>query len=133
MSMTESAIRRWFAEYVDVFEACGRGERDARSLLAYWGVPMLVATQDGPFPLPTEDQVLAAARQQIDRLRTAGYDRTDTLASTVTRLNARSALYQGEFRWQRADGSEIDRPTVTFLVTDGPDGPRISALVPHQP
>ena len=131
--MDEDEVSRWFGEYLDVFEACGRGERDAAALLAYWGVPLLVATDDGFFALTTEDQVVAAARQQIDRLRAGGYDRSDVLGSDVTWLNATSALYRGEFSWRRADGEEIGRPTVTYLFTDGSDGPRISALVPHSP
>lgn len=129
--MDEDQVRRWFGEYLDVFEACGRGESDARGLLAYWGVPLLVATDDGFSALTTEAQVLEAARQQLDRLNAAGYDRSDALGSDVTWLNATSALYQGEFSWRRADGDELGRPVVTYLLTDGPDGLRISALVPH--
>jgi hypothetical protein len=45
-------------------------------------------------------------------------------------LNATCALYRGEFsRWD-TDGSEINRLTVTYLLTDGSVGRRISALVP---
>jgi hypothetical protein len=43
----ENDVGRWFGEYLKVFEACGRGESDARSLLAYYGVPLLVASDDG--------------------------------------------------------------------------------------
>ena len=35
-------VSRWFGEYLDAFAACGRGESDAASLLAYYGVPLLV-------------------------------------------------------------------------------------------
>ena len=129
--MDENDISRWFGEYVDVFEACGRGESHVRSLLSYWGVPLLVATDDGFVALTTEDQVVTAAQQQIDRLRAASYDHSEVLGFDVTRLNATSALYRGEYSWQGSNGEEIGRPTVTFLLTDGLDGPRISALVPH--
>jgi len=120
-------------EYLKVFEACGRGESDAGSLLAYYGVPMLVATDDGFIALATEDQVVAAARQQIEGMRAAAYDRSEVLGSEVTVLNATSALYRGEFSRRRADGDEINRLTVTYLLTDGSVGRRISTLVLHSP
>jgi hypothetical protein len=129
----ESDVGRWFGEYLKVFEACGRGESDARSLLAYYGVPLLVATDDGFSALAAEDQVVAAAQQQIDGMRAAAYDRSHVLGSEVTVLNATSALYRGAFSRRRADGDEISRLNVTYLLTDGSAGRRISALVLHSP
>jgi hypothetical protein len=124
-------VSRWFDEYVEAFQACGRGERDARSLLGYWGVPLLLATNEGFMALATEVQVVGAAQQQIDAMRAAAYDRSEVLGSEVTVLNAASALFTAEISWQRADRDEIRRPTVTFLLTGGSVGRRISALVPH--
>jgi hypothetical protein len=129
----KSDVSRWFDEYLEVFAACGRGEGDARSLLAYWAVPFLVSTDDGFVALKNEDQVVAVAQQQIDGMRAAAYDRSELLGSEVTSLNATTALYRGEFSRQRADGDEINRLTLTYLVTDGAVGRRISALVVHTP
>jgi hypothetical protein len=39
-------VSRWFGEYLDAFAACERGERDAASLLAYYGIPLLLALDD---------------------------------------------------------------------------------------
>ena len=131
--MDESDVSRWFGEYCEVFTECGRGESDTGSLLAYYGVPLLLATDGGFIALTTEDQVVAAAQQQIDGMRAAAYDHSDILASDVTVLNATSALYRQEFSRRRADGDEISRSTATYLVTDGSAGRRISALVLHSP
>jgi NTF2-like protein (DUF6841) len=126
-------VSRWFGEYVEAFTACGRGESETRSLLAYYGVPLLLATDDGFIALTTEDQVVGAAQQQIDGMRAAAYDHSDILGSEVTVLNATSALYRQEFSRRRADGDEISRFTATYLVTEGSAGRRISALVLHRP
>lgn len=64
--MNATDVSRWFGEYLEVFEACGRGDSEARSLLAYYGVPLVAATDDGFAALSTEDQVVAVAQQQID-------------------------------------------------------------------
>ena len=124
---------RWFGEYLEAFAACGRGEGDACSLLAYYGVPLLVATDEVVMALTTEDQVLGVAQQQIDGMRAAAYDHSVGLSAEVTVLNLTAALYRGELSRRRADGSEISRLTVTYLLTYGLVGRRISALLPHTP
>lgn len=131
MIVNHNDVSRWFGEYLDAFAACGRGEGNPASLLAYYGVPLLLATDDGFVALTSEEQVVAAAKQQIDGMRAAKYDHSDILHSDVTVLNATSAIYVGEFSRVRGDGVEISRLTVSYLVTDGPVGLRISALAVH--
>jgi hypothetical protein len=55
-----------FGEYVEAFAACGRGESETRALLAYYGVPLLLATDGGFIALTTEDQLVGTMQQQID-------------------------------------------------------------------
>ena len=133
MIVDSDDIARWFGEYLDAYAACGRGERDTAELLAYYGVPLLVTTDDGFFALTSDDQVLAVMRQQVDGMRAAGYSRSEALGSEVTVLNSTSALYRGTYSWQQSDGAEIRRVTLSYLVTDGPAGRRISALLVHSP
>jgi hypothetical protein len=126
-----SDVNRWFGKYLDAFAACGRGEQDTASLLAYYGVPLLITTDGGFFALTSDGQVVAAVQPQIDGMRAAGYHRSETLGSEVTVLNSTSALYRGTYAYHRSDGGEISRVTVTYLVTDGAAGRRISVLVVH--
>ena len=126
-------MSQWFGEYLDAFAACGRGERDAASLLAYYGVPLLVTTDEGFFALTSDAQVVAVMQQQVDGMRAAGYGRSEALRSEVTVVNSTSALYRGTYSWQQSGGAEIRRVTLTYLVTDGPAGRRISALLVHSP
>jgi hypothetical protein len=121
----------WFAEYLEAYAACCRGDRETRSLLAYYGVPLLLTTDGGFFALVDDDQVVAGVGGQVDDLRAAGYDRTEVLDEQVTVINNTSALYRATFSRQRGDGGEINRVTATYLVTDGPAGRRISVLAVH--
>ncbi len=68
---------------------------------------------------------------QIDDMRAAGFDRSDELAAETTVLNGTCAIHSGRFARYRADGTEINRFDSTYLITDGPAGRRISALVIH--
>ena len=130
--MDEVEVDRWFRSYLTAFAALGRGEaEDARRLLDHYGVPLLVGTDAGCLALDDEAKVLAFARQQIEGLRAAGYDRSDELAARTTVLNGSCALREGRFARLRADGSEISQITCTYLITDGPGGHRISAIVVH--
>lgn len=124
-------MSRWFGAYLDAFAACGRGESDTSSLLEYYGVPLLLTTDGGFFALTSEDQVVAAVQGQVDGMRAAGYARSEILGSEVTVLNSTSALYRGTISRQRSGGSEINRLTATYLVTDGATGRRISVLAVH--
>lgn len=126
-------MSRWFGEYFDAFAACCRGERDTASLLAYYGVPLLLTTDGGFVVLTSNDQVVAAVQQQVDGMRAARYHRSEVLASEVIVLNSTSALYRGTFSRQRSDGGEISRLTATYLVTGGAVGRRISVLAVHSP
>ena len=133
MTVGDNDVSRWFERYLDAFAACGRGESDTASLLAYYGVPLLVTTDGGFFALTSDDQVVAVLQQQVDEMRAAGYGRSEILGSEVTVLNATSALYRGTFSRQRSDGEQISRLTATYLVTEGPMGRRISVLAVHSP
>lgn len=130
MIVDDRDLSQWFGEYLEVFAACGRGESDTSALLAYYGVPLLLSTDDQLFTLTSEDQVVAAAQQQASGVG-ADYDHSEVLDSEVARLNATSALYRRTLSRLRSDGSEIGRLTATYLVTEGPDGRRISALAVH--
>jgi NTF2-like protein (DUF6841) len=133
VAVDSSDVSRWFGEYLDAFAACGRDERDTASLLAYYGVPLLLTTDDGCFALTSDDQVVAAVQQQVNGMSAVGYHRSEILDSEVGVLNSKSALYRGTFSRQRSDGGEISRLTATYLVTDEPAGRRISVLAVHSP
>jgi hypothetical protein len=81
----EAEVTGWFEEYLDVFAACGRGERHVDSLLAYYGVPLLFTGDDGYFALTRDDQVRSAVQRQVD-----GMPRRPLRAQHGTRLSRSS-------------------------------------------
>ena len=129
--MDDKDVERWFGEYLVAYAACGRGERETDSLLAYYGVPLLITTDGGSYSLVGAEQVVAGVQPQIEAMRQAGYHHSEALGTDVTVLNRTSALVRGTFSWQRADGIEFNRLTASYLVTDGAEGRRISVLAVH--
>ena len=127
-----SDVRAWFQEYLVVFAACGRGEsNDLRALTNFYGVPLLLTTDATAVALLTEDEVLEAMSGQIAGMRAAGYERTATLDSDTTAINATTAIHTAAFSRRRSDGSEIGRLQATYLITDRGHGRRISVLAVH--
>ncbi|MGZ4616224.1 MAG: DUF6841 family protein [Actinomycetes bacterium] len=130
--MDERSVSSWFRAYLADFIALGRGGTDdVRRLLAHYGVPILISTDSGSAFLTDEDQVLAAARQQIAGMRAAGYHRSEELSAATTVVNRTCALHRAAFARLLADGTEIARVNTTYVITDGPAGRRISALLGH--
>jgi hypothetical protein len=131
-AMNKVEVKRWFGSYLADFVAMGRGEvEDVRRILIYYGIPMIISTDAACMFLADETQVLAAAQQQIDSMRSAGYDHSDVLAAETTVLNRSCAVHHGRFARIRADGTEISQIEATYLITDGAAGRRISALIVH--
>jgi hypothetical protein len=124
-------VTRWFEDYLEAFAACGRGERDPATLLAFYGVPLLLTLGDRYLPLTSDDQVITVLHQQVAGMKAEDYGHSEILEAQVTPLNPASALYRGGFSRQRRDGTEINRLTATYLITNSPTGRRISALAVH--
>jgi hypothetical protein len=132
--MREAEVRAWFDQYLKALAALGRGEtEDLRSLLEYYGVPLLVATDDAVQALSTEDGVIGFARQQVEAMRAASVDRIETMACDITELNANAVLYRGDFARRRSDGTEAARLRVTYVITADMVGVRVSVAVIHTP
>lgn len=124
----------WFETYLRAFAACCRGDADdLGALLEYYGVPLLLTTDATAVWLTSEAAVVESVGQQIERLRAGDYDRTETLDSETTMLNATTALHRAQFSWLRADGSEIARMRLAYVITHGVSDRRISALVVSAP
>ena len=133
-SLGVDEVRAWIESYLRAYAACCRGDSDdTRQLLEFFGVPLLLTTDATAVALTGEDEVVGAVGQQIDRLRAAGYDRTRTLDSETTILNASTALHRAHFAWLRADDSEIARMGLAYVITHGVIGRRISALIAGTP
>lgn len=129
--MDTDGLSKWFADYLDTFAACARGDREIASLLHYYGVPFIITSDEGVVALTADDQVAGVMQGQLDSLRATGYHHSDELHSEMTVLNSATALYRGTFSRRDRDDGEIAKVTVTYLVTDGPSGLRISLLAAH--
>lgn len=126
------ALEHWYAAYLDDFRALARGETDdPAALVRHYASPLLLVTGAGTTVLADPVQAGAHLRPQVAALRADGYDRSDLLESETTVLNGVCATHRARVARVRTDGSQIARLQATYLVTLGPDGHRIAAMVAH--
>lgn len=130
LEAVETDVRQWYRSYLDTFKGLAAGERtDLESVLAFFGVPLVVVAEDRHLALPDRDAVLGAAKGQIDQLRRANYASSTVLRLDVRPLNARAALVEGVFsRYDRA-GKELERLGTTYLVVKTAEGWRFTSIV----
>ena len=131
--MQDREVRDWFAEYLSALAALGRGESRPDDVVAHYGVPFLLTTDDVSISHGTVDEVAAWLQGQADAMTAAAYDHTKTLAGDIAILNRNTALLRGEFSRQRADGTEISQMSVTYVITRASESFRISVLVLNSP
>ena len=65
--MDADDVRRWYADYLEAFAACGRGERPVEDLLEFYGVPMVLTTDDTVSTFITADQSLRSEERRVGK------------------------------------------------------------------
>jgi len=128
MPLDAGAVSRWFDDYLDTFAACVRGEQEMASLLARYGIPLVITSDDGVIEVMTDDEAAAVIQSLVDGLRALGFHHIVVLHPEVTVLNSMSAIYRATMSRRNQAGDEIGCPTITYLVTDDVGGLRIKVL-----
>jgi len=129
--MDAKLVSRFLDDYLEVFAACVLGEQEIAKLLAFYGVPLIITSDDGVIALTTDSEVTTVIQGQVDGLRALRYRGTRVLQSEVIGLNATSALYRASLSRYDDENDEIDCPTITYVVTSSDDELRISMLAAH--
>jgi hypothetical protein len=127
-------VRAWYDRYVATFTALAAGERtDLYALLDYFGVPLVIITEDRYLALPSHEAVLSTARALIDPLRQANYAGSTVHRLAIRPINARAALIDGKFSRHDRAGAELERVGATYLAAKTDDGWRFIALIATTP
>jgi hypothetical protein len=129
--MEAKTVSRFVDEYLEAFATCVLGEREIAELLAFYGVPLIITSDDGVIALSTDSEVATAVQGQVDGLRALRYRGTRVLQSEVIGLNANSALYRASLSRYDDKSDEIDCPTMTYVITNTDDDLRIAMLAAH--
>jgi hypothetical protein len=123
-------VRAWYDRYFDAFTGLAAGERDdLDAILAYFGVPLVILTQDRYLVLPTREAVLSTAQALIEQLRRADYAGSTVHRLDVRSLNARAAFIDGAFSRHDRAGNELERFGTVYLAAKTDEGWRFATIV----
>jgi len=125
----ETEVRAWFAAYLDTFASLAGEGADEESLLDFYGVPLVIVTDDRCLALPDRAAVVRVVRSMADGLLRADYAGSTVHRLDVRSLNARAVLVEGEFGRHDRKGGEFERIGVTYLVAKAADGWRFTSIV----
>lgn len=131
MTMDADTVSRFLDEYLEAFASCVLGQQEIDTLLHYYGVPLIITSDDGVIALVTHSEVATVMQGQVDGLRALRYRGTRVIQSEVIGLNATSAIYRASLSRYDDKSDEIDSPTITYVVTGADDDLRISVLAAH--
>ncbi|MEJ2866619.1 hypothetical protein WCD74_02505 [Actinomycetospora sp. OC33-EN08] len=121
-------IRPFYDEYLATFVALCRGDHDdPEALLGYYSVPLLLSA-DRTAWLRTGDEVVDVVRAQAADMRAAGFDRSEMSDPRTVALNPTTAWFGARFVRRRTDGSAIAEFSAFYLISDLPEGRRITTL-----
>ncbi|HEX2280810.1 MAG TPA: hypothetical protein VHG52_03510 [Thermomicrobiales bacterium] len=123
-------VRAWYDRYLETFTSLAAGERtDFESLLAFFGVPLVILTEERYLALPTREAVFSTLQTLVDQLRGVNYAGSTVHRLDVRPLNARAAFIDGVFSRHNRVGNELERFGAAYLVAMTDEGWRFTVIV----
>jgi ketosteroid isomerase-like protein len=122
----EAAVTRVLTDYVSAF-----GTLDVQAILPYYHEPCLLVGPQGVAALPTRAAMVAAFTPMIEGLRARGYGRSELSMLHVKQLSAAASLASGVAVRYRADGQELERVGVSYVLHKADDRWTIAVTVVH--
>ena len=107
----EASVTRVLTDYYSAF-----GTLDVRAILPYYHEPCLLVGPQGIAAVPTHAAMAAAFAPVMEGLRARGYGRSELSMPHVERLSATAALASDVAVGYRADGRELERVGVSYVL-----------------
>jgi ketosteroid isomerase-like protein len=104
---------------------------DVDSIAPFFHEPCLFISPQGVVTSQTSENVKEVLKQIAEGLRPKGYGRSELTNLDVQRMSDATALARGVAVRYKADGHELERVGVTYVLQKSGDGWRIAVTVIH--
>jgi hypothetical protein len=121
-----SATLRLLADYYTAFSTL-----DPQAYLPYFHEPSLLIGPQGVFSIPTHAALAAAFAPVIENLRARDFRRSELSVRESKMLSVTAALVTGAAIRYKADGQEMERIGVTYVLHKNDAGWKIAVSVFH--
>ena len=122
----KGAVTRVLADYYSAFS-----KLDPQAILPYYHEPSLLMGPQGVVAVPTHAAMVATFTPAMEGLRARGYGRSELSGLRIKLLSATTALAGGIAVRYKADGQELERVGVTYLLHKADSRWRIAVTVIH--
>jgi ketosteroid isomerase-like protein len=122
----KAAVTRLLTDYYNAFS-----KLEVQAIFPYYLEPSLLVSSGGVAATPTHAALAATFAPAMEALRARGYARSELSMLHVKRLSATTTLASGIAVRYKADGQELERVGVTYLLHKADSGWKIAALVAH--
>ena len=122
----EEAVKEVLSDYYNAFSTL-----DVQSILPYFDQPALLIGPLGVIAIPTPAAVVPIFGPVMEDLRQRKYGRSELSLQQFKLLSATSALAVGVAIRHKADGQELERVGITYLLHKGNDGWKFAVMVLH--
>ena len=123
-----AAITQVLTDYYKAFSTL-----DPHAISVYFREPSLMIGPPGVAAAATHTDVERAFSTLMEGLRARGYGRSELIVPRITRLSAIAACASGIAVRYKADGRELERAGVTYLLTKVGSDWKLTVLVVHDP
>jgi ketosteroid isomerase-like protein len=128
MSDQEAAVTQVLADYYNAFSTL-----DVQAILPCFNEPAVMIGSQGVFAVPTRAALAPIFATVMEDLRQKGYGHSELLTHRTSVLSATAALVSGVALRYKADGEELERVGVTYLLNQADKTWKIAVLVLHDP
>jgi ketosteroid isomerase-like protein len=104
---------------------------DVDAFLPYFHEPCLLIGPEGMFAAPTHAVLATAFATPIEDLRTRGFGRSELDVRHTKALSETAELVTGIAMRYKADGQELERVGVTYVMHKNDSGWKIAVLILH--
>lgn len=126
--MPNEAVNRVIADYYRDFSTL-----NVQAILPYFTVPSLLVGPQGVIPIPDRAALVAAFGPVMDGLRAKGYGRSELELAYVKSLSSSAALIGGVAVRYTADGQQLERVGVTYVLHKTETGWKFATVILHDP
>ena len=122
----QAAVKQVLSDYYSAFSTL-----EVQAILPYYHEPCLLVGPQGVAALPTRAALAAIFAHVMEGLRARGYGRSELSVLHVKQLSATASLASGVALRFRADGQEIERAGVCYLLHKAGNRWKIASTVIH--
>ena len=126
--MAAEAISKVIDDYYHDFSTL-----NVQAILPYFNEPSLLVGPQGILPIPDGAALVAVFGPVTEGLRAIGYGRSEFEPGYVKPLSSTAAIVGGDAVRYKADGRQLDRVGITYVLHKTAGGWKFVSVILHDP